>query len=101
MTSMYPPPADAVPGGTWSGGGNRPGPGNRPGGLPYGAGPGGPSGPPGPVHPAARKDPFWRAPFASRTWAELLYGLIGVPLAAISFACAQPHSRPAQACWSR
>src|SRR5580700_7994920 len=35
--------------------------------------------------PAARPVPFWRAPFSRRTWAELLYSLIGLPLAVFGF----------------
>ena len=35
--------------------------------------------------PAARPVPFWRAPFARRTWSELLYSLVGLPLAVFGF----------------
>jgi signal transduction histidine kinase len=30
--------------------------------------------------------PFWRAPFTRRTWSELLYSLVGLPLSVIGFA---------------
>ena len=63
MSSVNPPPADAVPG--------APEPSAT---VPA----------PGPA-PAARRVPFWRAPFDRRTWAELLYGLIGLPLATVGF----------------
>ena len=35
--------------------------------------------------PARRRVSFWRAPFVRRTWAELLYGLIGLPIAVFGF----------------
>lgn len=35
--------------------------------------------------PHARPVSFWRAPFARRTWAELLYALVGLPLAVFTF----------------
>ena len=63
MSSVNPPPADAVPGAP----------------EPSSAVPA-----PGPA-PARRRVPFWRAPFARRTWAELLYGLVALPLAVLGF----------------
>ena len=39
--------------------------------------------PPAPEPP--RRVGFWRTPFTKRTWAELLYGLIGLPLAVVCF----------------
>jgi signal transduction histidine kinase len=63
MSSVNPPPADAVPG--------APEPSAT---VPA----------PGPA-PAARRVSFWRAPFARRTWAELLHGLVGLPLGVFGF----------------
>jgi signal transduction histidine kinase len=34
---------------------------------------------------AARPVPFWRAPFSRRAWSELLYSMIGLPLACFGF----------------
>ncbi|HEV2635204.1 MAG TPA: sensor domain-containing protein [Actinocrinis sp.] len=36
--------------------------------------------------PPVRPLPFWRAPFARRTWSELLYCLVGLPLGVAGFA---------------
>jgi len=58
MSSLNPSPADAVPGG------------------PEVA---------APVPAAARRVSFWRTPFTRRTWSELLYGLIGLPLGVLGF----------------
>jgi len=36
--------------------------------------------------PAQRTEaPFWRVPFSRRAWAEVLYGLIGLPLTIVAF----------------
>jgi signal transduction histidine kinase len=67
MSSTTPPPRDEVP----AGAGAPPGYAQAPGYAP----------PPA----EARRVGFWRAPFSRRTWAELLYGLIGLPLAVIGF----------------
>ncbi len=41
---------------------------------------------PEPRLPRASRASFLRTPFTSRTWAELLYALIGVPIAAVCYA---------------
>ena len=64
MSSVNQPPADAVPAGY------------EPAAVPA----------PGPAAPAGRRVSFWNAPFRRRTWAELLYGLIGLPIAVFGFA---------------
>ena len=64
MSSVNPPPADTVPGAP------------------------GPAAVPAATAPARRRVSFWRAPFVSRTWAELLYAVIGLPLAVLGFGLA-------------
>jgi signal transduction histidine kinase len=64
MSSSTPPPQDAVPAG-------------QDGAAAVAA----PSGP----QPPARRVGFWRTPFHRRTWSELLYGLIGLPLGVVGF----------------
>jgi signal transduction histidine kinase len=66
MSSIHPVPADAVP------------PGHP------GAADPGPAGPE-PELPRASRASFLRTPFTSRTWAECLYGLIGLPLGVVGF----------------
>lgn len=68
MSSSTPPPRDAVP--AASGGGPT---------VPIASAPA-----PAPV-PEPRRVGFWRTPFTKRTWAELLYGLIALPLAVVGF----------------
>jgi signal transduction histidine kinase len=41
---------------------------------------------PEPARPRAARASFLRAPFTSRTWAECLYGVIGLPIAVFGFA---------------
>ena len=67
MSSSSPPPRDEVPPGSVPAAANLP--------------PAGYAAPPA----EARRIGFWRAPFTRRTWAELLYGLIGLPLGVIGF----------------
>ena len=67
MSSSSPPPQDEVPAGSVPAAGHVPPPG-------YAAPPA-----------EARRIGFWRAPFTRRTWAELLYGLIGLPLGVVCF----------------
>lgn len=61
MSSSTPPPRDAVP-----------------------AGPDEAVASP-PIPAPARRVGFWRTPFHRRAWAELLYGLIGLPLGVVGF----------------
>jgi signal transduction histidine kinase len=62
MSSVNPPPVDAVPDG--------PGPGEGP----------------APASAPTRRVSFLSAPFSRRTYAELLYGFIGLPIAVLGFA---------------
>jgi signal transduction histidine kinase len=63
MSSSTPPPRDAVPEGRQG------------------------AAPPAPFaqHAQVRRVGFWRTPFTRRTWAELLYAVIGLPIAAVCF----------------
>ena len=69
MSSTNPFPADAVPVGTGSGSAT-----GATAVYPQAPGPAGP-----------RRASFWRTPFTRRTWSELLYGVIGLPIAVLGF----------------
>lgn len=67
MSSNTPPPRDAVPAGFQPEGPEAAAE------QPFG------------TRPPAPRAGFWRTPFTRRTWAELLYGLIGLPLGVLGF----------------